>query len=374
MELQPQTGGVALKFYHIADVHLGAVPDRTMPWSRQRERGLYESLYRLLERAKREQADVIFICGDLFHRQPLKRELKELNYHFEKAAPVMIFIIAGNHDYIGENSNYVNFSWGSNVAVMAWQDCRRMYVERLKLCVYGFSYHSYVLKEAAYDRLRPQLSDGKGGVLPGDCCHILMAHGGDENHAPVHMNVLAGAGFDYIAMGHIHKPWLSPDGKMGYCGALEPVDKNDEGPHGYIEGEVIGRQVRTRFVPFAQWSYVNLNVEVSPQMSWEAIKDALRGQMQDQTNVKAIYKIRLSGYKAADLVYDAREIYELGPVVSVADEMEYDFDFDMLYEENRGNLLGRFMEKVQALDTDMETRKKILNYGFRALYHTGEQP
>ena len=77
---------------------------------------------------------------------------------------------------------------------------------------------------------------------------------------------------------------------------------------------------------------------------------------------------------AADLVYDAREIYELGPVVSVTDEMEYDFDFDMLYEENRGNLLGRFMEKVQALDTDMETRKKILNYGFRALYHTGEQP
>lgn len=84
-----------MKFYHIADVHLGAVPDRTMPWSKERARGLYESFYRLLARAKEEQIDVVFICGDLFHRQPLKRELKELNYHFEKAAPVLILSLPG---------------------------------------------------------------------------------------------------------------------------------------------------------------------------------------------------------------------------------------------------------------------------------------
>ena len=59
-----------------------------------------------------------------------------------------------------------------------------------------------------------------------------MAHGGDEKHIPIHWETLARAGFDYVALGHIHKPWLSADGRMAYCGALEPVDKNDEGPHG----------------------------------------------------------------------------------------------------------------------------------------------
>ena len=108
-----------MKFYHVADVHLGAVPDRGMPWSTMREKDMFESFYRLLAQAHRERIDAVLICGDLFHRQPLKKELKELAYYFEKAAPVKIFIIAGNHDYISAESNYVNFPWSSNVIFIA---------------------------------------------------------------------------------------------------------------------------------------------------------------------------------------------------------------------------------------------------------------
>lgn len=82
-------------FYHLADIHLGACPDRGHPWSQQRAQQIYDSFYKVLERAHEEQADFVFICGDLFHRQPLKRELKELDYYFAKAAPVKIVIIAG---------------------------------------------------------------------------------------------------------------------------------------------------------------------------------------------------------------------------------------------------------------------------------------
>ena len=35
-----------LRFYHLADVHLGAVPDRDRPWSAQRARDIFESFYR----------------------------------------------------------------------------------------------------------------------------------------------------------------------------------------------------------------------------------------------------------------------------------------------------------------------------------------
>ena len=50
------------------------------------------------------QADCLLISGDLFHRQPLMRDLKEVNYLFTTIPNVKVILIAGNHDRIRENS------------------------------------------------------------------------------------------------------------------------------------------------------------------------------------------------------------------------------------------------------------------------------
>ena len=73
-----------MRFFHLADIHLGATPDSGFSWAQDRGREIYESFYSVLEKASQESVDFVFISGDLFHRQPLKRELKEINYHFEK--------------------------------------------------------------------------------------------------------------------------------------------------------------------------------------------------------------------------------------------------------------------------------------------------
>ena len=405
-----------MKFYHLADIHLGAVPDRGMPWSKVREREIYESFYNVLDRAKMDAVDFVFISGDLFHRQPLKRELKVINYHFGKIAPVQIIIIAGNHDYIKPDSNYVNFTWSDNVHFITDSQCRSIYFEEQNTCVYGFSYHKYEITENPYDTLKPQSgADWQGGActvtgdtvklpavgarvsqkqqggpggarvpLPPDCTHILLAHGGDEKHIPIRWQTLDGAGFDYVALGHIHRPQIFKSRKMAYSGALEPIDKNDDGPHGYIEGICQSHQTRIRFVPWAKRCYINISVPVEPHMTWEEIKDRISQRMAEERQTLAvgynqehqslgIYKVSLEGYKDVDLVYDVQDIYGLGDVISVDDRLEYDFDFDSLYEANKGNLLGCFIEKVQAMTMDEQKRKKVLYYGFNALYKTGER-
>lgn len=370
-----------MKFYHVADVHLGAIPDRSMPWGKLRAGGMYETFYRMLQSAKQNHIDSVFICGDLFHRQPLRRELKELNYHFEKAAPVLIYIIAGNHDYLSENSSYLNYPWSSNVTFITSDVCESIYVEQLNTCIYGLSYWNYEIEKPLYHSVTPVKRDSSGRLVPNDCCHILMAHGGDEKHIPINPAYLESAGFDYIAFGHIHKPWISEDRKMAYCGSLEPVDKNDEGSHGFIAGETSPYGINLRFIPFARWNYKNLKIDVQPQMSWEEIKDrivnnilAVKDSKNDQTiQYEYIFKIELKGYKDVNLVYDLNEVYSLGKIVSITDHMDYDFDFERLYEANKGNLLGRYIEKVWTMDADETTKKKILYYGFNALYKTGEQ-
>src|SRR5699024_12122873 len=73
-----------MKFIHIADVHLGAQPDAGRAYSKERPRELWDALERVLDVCEEEQTDLLLIAGYLFHRQPLLRELKELDYRSEE--------------------------------------------------------------------------------------------------------------------------------------------------------------------------------------------------------------------------------------------------------------------------------------------------
>ena len=68
-----------MRFIHLADVHLGAVPDRGCPWSDKRENEIWETFRRVIAGIRENPVDLLFIAGDLFHRQPLPYELKEVN-------------------------------------------------------------------------------------------------------------------------------------------------------------------------------------------------------------------------------------------------------------------------------------------------------
>ena len=57
----------------------------------------------------------MLIAGDLFHRQPLLRELKELRDLFGTLKATQVVLIAGNHDYLKRDSYYRTFVWGENV-------------------------------------------------------------------------------------------------------------------------------------------------------------------------------------------------------------------------------------------------------------------
>ena len=44
--------------------------------------------------------DLLLVAGDLFHRQPLLRELKEVDGLFASLDRTQVVLVAGNHDYM----------------------------------------------------------------------------------------------------------------------------------------------------------------------------------------------------------------------------------------------------------------------------------
>lgn len=354
---------VAMKFIHIADVHLGAAPDAAFAWSKDREREIWETFDALISRVRVEKADFLLIAGDLFHRQPLMRELKELNYRFEKLSPTRVIVMAGNHDYLKPGSSYLKMQWAKNVCFFTDTQARCLYFEDKQTYIYGLSYTDYEVTEAKYDRLCP---------VKGEGCHILLAHGGDAKHIPMKYEQIYRSGFDYVAMGHIHKPQMMFDGHMAYAGALSPIDKDDIGPHGYVLGSFADGQLKTSFVPFAKRSYVPVEIAMEASMPWSMALDYLRVKM-ESAGMDNIFKVTVTGYRDPEIEVCPGDIYALARVVEVNDESRPDYDFDALYVQNKDNLIGMFIDRVRILSASETSKEKALYYGIRALLGTMEK-
>ena len=188
-----------MKFIHTADIHLGAEPDAGSSYTAKRPEELWNSFERLLNICEEEQTDLLLIAGDLFHRQPLLRELKELDYLFSRLTHTQVVLMAGNHDYLKSTSYYRNYKWQGPVHMFLSQKPACMEFKELGVRIYGLSYEEREITETLYEKILPE----KRGIAS-----ILLAHGGDEKHIPFRKNELLKLGYDYIALGHITQdPW-----------------------------------------------------------------------------------------------------------------------------------------------------------------------
>ena len=107
--------------------------------------------------------------------------------------------------------------------------------------------------------------------------------GGDEKHIPMDMKRIAEAGFDYLALGHIHKPQAVIRGKALYPGALEPIDRNDTGKHGYIQGCFDQGRIRLKFIPFARREYQNLLLTMeAAETTQYKLEEMLKNQVMER--------------------------------------------------------------------------------------------
>ena len=140
-----------MRFIHIADVHLGAEPDAGTAYSKRRPDELWETFSEVVSLCEQEQTDLLLIAGDLFHRQPLLRELKEVDYLFSKLTHTEVVLIAGNHDHIRKDSYYRTFSWSENVHPLFGNRPQYLVLEHLDTAVYGFSYETKEILEPRYD-------------------------------------------------------------------------------------------------------------------------------------------------------------------------------------------------------------------------------
>ena len=346
-----------MRFIHTGDIHLGAMPESRKEWAKNRGDEIWQTFERLIKKIKAQPVDMLIIAGDLFHRQPLLREIKEVDHLFSTIPETKVVLCAGNHDAIKKGSFYDGFKWSDNVIFLGSENVQKVEIPELNACVYGLSYHQTEITDGMYDHIivdRP------------DMINILVAHGGDEKHIPINKKRVAMSGFDYVAMGHIHKPFMDEKYKMAYCGSLEPIDVNDTGERGYIYGEVDKKGLEFEFVPFSKRQYVDLDFTVTPN----ATNMEIRHRLSDIFNERGkdnMYRVTFNGYRDPEFEISIKDVMDCGNIVTVIDETIPDFDFEEMYADNKDNILGMFIGQYLDKEPLNPLQQKALYYGTKAL-------
>ena len=345
-----------MKFLHMADVHLGCEPDGRSEWAKERKRELWETFRDSIADAQKMGADLVLIAGDLFHRTPEPGDLREVNYLLGSYPGICFALIAGNHDCCTEGSAWESFEFAPNVAFLGSHETECIRFPAISCEVYGFSYDRSRITENRYDRLRPAKND---------FFHILLAHGGDRDHIPIDPQALARSGFDYIALGHIHKSSAVIPGLAYYPGALSPIDAGDEGPHGYLAVVTHGTAVEVQFIKKALREYISIDIEADESDTVFSMRDRVQAVIEERGK-ENLYRITIRGQRHPAVQFDTELIRSAGMILDVRDESIPALHIEELKERFRGQLIGRYIESFEnAAPGSVE--EKALQVGLEAL-------
>ena len=178
----------------------------------------------------------------------------------------------------------------------------------------------------------------------------------------------AASGFDYIALGHIHKPQILIRDNAAYAGALEPVDRNDLGDHGYIEGHLENGRLKTNFVPFACRSYEQILLMLREDSTQASLEDMLKADLANKGRMN-IYRIVIQGTRAPELLLLPERLKSFGYVTEVLDESKPSYDLEALQKKYSGTLIGDYISYFLEKDRNA-VEEKALYYGLQALLET----
>ncbi len=346
-----------MKFVHCADLHLdtafSGLGGGKSAAIRQAE--LRRTFLSIIELAK--EADALFIAGDLFDQSSVEAEtIETLCSGFASLGDIPVFIAAGNHDPLSEQSYYKLMSLPPNVHVFGTEPgC--FSVADCDVCGISFS-HS-----AQSESLLSSFN------CPSDRPAVLVMHGdlGGADYNPIDRAMVAGSGLSYLALGHIHS---YSETKIGntvcvYPGCPEGRGFDELDDKGVVCGEVTEDGVTTRFVPLCKRRYRELAVDISGLFTHDEIIRTVRGKI---SALEDLYKIILVG--ETELVPDGNVIADAFSdcfFLKVYDRTKRPLNLEELAKESgvRGQFVRKMLEKEEAGSEALYRR--ALEFGLLAL-------
>lgn len=355
-----------MKFIHISNVNIGAKPDPDKFWSNDRANDIINTFAEIINICRKEEIQLLLISGNLFHHQPLIDELEYVNNLFKSVPNTKILIVAGNNDYISQNSPILNFKFFDNVYYFMNNFFEECGIDNTNIVVHGFSYYSKEEPMNLIDAL-PINSDNS--------TNILLCYAGDSNHIPFNLNKLLNKKFSYAALG-LHTSYQElAENLVYYPGSPEPIEQDDVGEHGIIKGiidETTHRVTSIEFLKLAKSSYLPISIKVNAKTTEDEVVSLVTREVIRLGN-NNIFKIDISGMRNPDIEFSEDMFNKKIRIVKFTDSSSPKYDFVKLSSEHPQDMIGAFIRKMSSTHIKAsEIEKNALYYGTHALIKSME--
>ena len=358
-----------MKFVHIADMHFDSaffnLSDKDIMGDLRRleQRKVFK---KIIDYIKENNIEYLFISGDLYEHKYIKQSTIEyINNLFEEISETRVFIAAGNHDPKVKNSYYNKFNWNSNVKIF---DSFIEKVETDDANIYGYSFDDFYCSDSGLEDIFVEQNEKP---------NILVIHGNldgakkdDKPYNPISKALLEEKKFDYVALGHIHKPDYNSfkNQKIVYPGSTISLGFDELGQHGMIVGE-FNNGLKLEFVPLDDEEFTIRELDVDNIYSKEELVEYINGLNIEPNNY---VEVVLTGGRNFEInIYDILKLIQNDRIIKIKDETKIAIDLGKISNEStlRGLFVKDMMNKLED-ENDLEKKdilEKAIEIGLDAL-------
>lgn len=357
-----------LKVLHTGDLHIGS--SRTSVKNGRAE--IINTFFRIVDICKSEKVDFLLIAGDLFDTPFTDGEIvSEIIQAMSEIPETIIAISPGNHDCACPGSVWLKYEFPKNVLV---------FTSFLEYC--DFEEKNVRLFGAAFtDRFAriPLLSEKP--ELSHEMINLCVLHGdlssrpGESDYNPITTESIRNCGFDYLALGHVHKrSFIEKLGNtfFSYCGCPDGRGFDEDGSHGVYLGTVSKGKCNLEYLELSSRKYIIDEIDISHcdtsiSISAKILEHIKWKYSPDFKN--NLYRISLTGMVSTDFIPNVAQIES-----SVGSEVEFiritdktDPDLSNLSAiATESSLRGIFVQKMlEMMENADESQKELHSEAIR---------
>lgn len=350
-----------MRFVHIADMHFDA-PFTSLNSKEglgdKRRLEQRNAFKRVIEYIKENKIEYLLIAGDLFEQEYVKKStIDYIIKLFSEIPETKIFISPGNHDPYIKNSYYNTYEFGDNVYIFRNSNIERYEDENVN--IYGMAFNEFYMNESPLKNIVLPYSN-KPSVLLAHCDLNGSKDKEGFSYNPILESKLDSIGFDYCAIGHVHKNNLNNKNRIYYPGSTISLGFDELGNHGMIVGEVTKDKFNMAFIELDERNFEELRISVDELWSKEELIEKI---LSYTYNEMTMYKIILVGNRNFEInTRDILRAVSQTNILKVKDETKLNYNLEELSKQN--NLKGIFIKEVlnmynQGLCSSEEFQKAI---------------
>lgn len=357
-----------MKFVHIADMHFDT------PFTNLSLKGNYGKIRRMDQREvfkkiinyiKENEIKYLFIAGDLYeHNYIRKSTIEYINQLFKQIPETKIYITPGNHDPYVMNSMYRNFEWNENVKIFTSKIEK---IETKEANIYGFGFDDFYCENSNVENI---ILDDKSKI------NILITHGSlnasdkmQLQYNPINKNKLKLVGFDYVALGHIHKLDYNTEEnqKIIYPGSTISMGFDELGKHGFIVGNIEKEKLEIAFIPADNREFKEIEFDISEINDEEELIEKLNNI---QLNTNDLYKIILIGKRNFEInINNLYKFINNENIIKIKNKTKLNYNLEEMANENtlKGIFINEIINELNKNNYTQEELDEMLEIGLSVL-------